>query len=167
MSERETPVVDITLLVCTYNRSGDLRELLETALAQETGGEFTYEVLVVDNNSTDDTRAVVEGFVAAGHANLRYLFEEKQGKSHALNSGLRALRGWAYVITDDDFILPKDWAKGIYEGFRDHPDVAFVSGKVLPRWEREPPAWLTTEHWSALAMADYGEEEFLTDQPRT
>lgn len=156
--------VDLTLLVCTYNRCEDLRELLETALAQETGGEFTYEVLVVDNNSTDGTRAVVEEFIAAGHRNLRYLFEAEQGKSHALNTGLKAVRGWAYAITDDDFVLPKDWVRGICGGFRAHPEVSFVSGKVLPLWQTGPPAWLTQEHWSAIAMADYGEEPFVTNE---
>ena len=159
----EQAAIDITMLVCTYNRCNDLRELLETALAQDTGNKFTYEVLVVDNNSADETRQVVERFIAEGHQNLRYLFEGRQGKSHALNTGLKAMRGWAYVITDDDFVLPKNWLLGIYEGFRDHADVAFVSGKVLPKWRAEPPAWLTTEHWSAIAVADYGDESFLTD----
>jgi glucosyl-dolichyl phosphate glucuronosyltransferase len=160
----EQAAVDITMLVCTYNRCSDLRELLETALAQDTGNKFTYEVLVVDNNSTDETRQVVEGFIADGHQNLRYLFEERQGKSHALNRGLEALRGWAYVIADDDFILPKNWLQGMYKAFRDHPDVSFVSGKVLPLWRAEPPAWLTSKEWSAIALADYGDESFLTDQ---
>src|ERR1041385_845497 len=156
--------VDLSLLVCTYNRCDDLRELLETALTQETEGRFSYEVVVVDNNSTDKTRSVVEEFLSAGHKNLRYLFEERQGKSHALNTGLKAVRGWAYVITDDDFLLPPDWTRGIYDGFVQHPDVAFVSGKVLPLWQAEPPSWLTTRHWSALAMADYGEKQFITDE---
>lgn len=162
--ETTSSTVDLSLLVCTYNRCEDLRELLETAVAQETEGRFNYEVVVVDNNSTDNTRATVEEFIAAGHKNVRYLFEERQGKSHALNTGLKAVRGWAYVITDDDFLLPPDWARGIYDGFREHPDVAFVSGKVLPLWQAEPPAWLTNRHWSALAMADYGEKEFITDE---
>ena len=162
--ESTAPKVDLSLLVCTYNRSEDLRELIETALAQETEGRFSYEVVVVDNNSTDNTRAVVEEFLSAGHENLRYLFEAKQGKSHALNTGLQAVRGWAYVITDDDFVLPTDWARGIYDGLTKNPDVSFVSGKVLPLWQGECPDWLTNQHWSALAMADYGEEQFITDE---
>src|SRR5690242_7289366 len=103
-----TSTVDLSLLLCTYNRSADLREALETALAQETEGHFNYEVVVVDNNSKDDTRAVVEEFMLGGRQNLRYLFESRQGKSYALNTGLQAIRGWAYVIVDDDFILPRD-----------------------------------------------------------
>jgi glycosyltransferase involved in cell wall biosynthesis len=159
----ETQSVDITLLVCTYNRAADLRELLESALAQGTGSEVKYEVLVVDNNSTDDTRVVVESFINKGHENLRYIFEARQGKSHALNAGIAAVRGWAYVITDDDFILPPDWVKNIYEAFCTNPDVSFVSGKVLPLWQGEQPSWLTREHWSAIAMADYGQESFIAD----
>lgn len=162
-SNSSTEGVDITLLVCTYNRAADLRELLESALAQETASEVKYEVLVVDNNSTDETRAVVESFINKGHQNLQYIFEAKQGKSHALNTGIAAVRGWGYVITDDDFILPPDWVQNIYEAFRANPDVSFVSGKVLPLWQGEQPSWLTREHWSAIAMADYGQEPFIAD----
>jgi glycosyltransferase involved in cell wall biosynthesis len=164
MAAETSTGIDMTLLVCTYNRSGDLREMLDTALAQETGGAFTYEVLVVDNNSTDDTRAVVETFAARGHVNLRYLFEPRQGKSWALNTGLAAARGWIYTIADDDFILPTDWLKKIYEGFRAHPHVSFVSGKVLPLWQAPVPPWLDREHWSSVALADYGDAEFYTDE---
>jgi glucosyl-dolichyl phosphate glucuronosyltransferase len=156
--------VDLTLLVCTFNRSRDLREMLETALAQETDGTCTYEVVVVDNNSSDDTRAVVESFTARGHRNLRYFFEGTQGKSHALNTGLAAARGGIYTIADDDFILPPEWVKRIYEGFRAHPDASFVGGKVLPLWQGDAPEWLGVEQWSAIALADYGDEEFYTDE---
>jgi glycosyltransferase involved in cell wall biosynthesis len=162
--DRNGSGVDLSLLVCTYNRCSDLRELLETAVAQETGGEFTYEIVVVDNNSKDETRAVVESFMAAGHQNVRYFFESEQGKSNALNRGLRELNGWAYVITDDDFVLPNDWIKNLYKGFKENPEVSFVSGKVLPLWQADPPSWLTNRHWSAIAMADYGEEQFITDE---
>lgn len=158
--------MDLTLLVCTFNRSQDLTELLRSAVAQQTDGSFTYEVLVVDNNSTDNTRGVVEFFIQAGHQNIRYLFEGKQGKSNALNSGLVAARGWAYAITDDDFILPPDWVKQIIHGFRAHSDVSFVSGKVLPRWYADPPLWVGPDHWSPLALADYGDETFYVDEHR-
>src|SRR4051794_8438090 len=118
--------VDFTLLVCTFNRAGDLRELLQTALHQRTEGRFSYEVLVVDNNSTDATRAVVEEFRAATPDRLRSLFEPRQGKSNALNSGLAALRGAHYAIVDDDFLLPSNWLLTIHEGLQRHPTAAFV-----------------------------------------
>lgn len=156
--------LDISVLVCTYNRCADLREMLESALAQETGGEFTFEILVVDNNSSDGTREAVEALIAQGHDNLRYLFEGRQGKSYALNAGLAAARGHIYTIGDDDFLLPNDWLRKIFRAFRSHPEVSVVSGKVLPAWRAEAPAWLTPKHWSAIAMADYGESEFYADE---
>lgn len=165
MSGDQAAPVDLTLLVCTFNRSGDLKEMLETALVQETDGTFTYEVLVVDNNSTDNTRQVVADLIRDGHANLRYVFEERQGKSYALNTGLASSRGAIYTIADDDFILPRTWVRRIVEGFRRHPDASFVSGKVLPLWPREVPEWATSaEHWSALALADYGDQPFYADE---
>ncbi|MGH9940781.1 MAG: glycosyltransferase [Pyrinomonadaceae bacterium] len=166
MPNEPMQVPDITLLVCTFNRCADLREMLSSALAQETSGEFTFEVVVVDNNSSDGTRQVVEEFIAGGHNNLRYLFEGRQGKSFALNTGLEAARGHIYTIGDDDFILPPDWLIKIFRAFQAHPEVSVVSGKVLPRWQAEAPTWLTPKHWSAIAMADYGEEEFYADEER-
>ena len=151
-----------TLVICTFNRAEHLRDVLKTALNQDTGGQFRYEVLVVDNNSSDATREVVDRYLADGHSNLRYLFEERQGKSYALNSALAAVRGAYYTIVDDDFILPARWLADLFDGIRQHPDVSFLSGKVLPSWGSAPPPWLTREHWSAIAMADYGEQEFRT-----
>ena len=166
MPDQATPI-DVTLLVCTFNRSADLKELLETALVQETDGTFTYEVLVVDNNSTDDTRHVVENLIRKGHTNLRYLFEPRQGKAFALNTGLAAAQGHIYTIADDDFILPRMWVRQIVEAFRRHPEASFVSGKVLPLWPADVPAWASgTDHWSALALADYGDQPFFADQNR-
>jgi glucosyl-dolichyl phosphate glucuronosyltransferase len=160
------PAVDLTLLVCTFNRRADLREMLETALAQENDGTFTYDVVVVDNNSTDDTPQVVQEFVSRGHANLRYLVESRQGKSYALNTGLAALSAPLYTIADDDFVLPPNWVKTIIETFRANPDVSFVGGKVLPLWQGAVPSWLTRQHWSAVALADYGDAPFYANQQR-
>jgi GT2 family glycosyltransferase len=76
------------------------------------------------------------------------------------------MRGRRYAIVDDDFILPSDWLLGIDSGFGRHPTAAFMGGKVLPRWQASPPSWLTPAHWSALALADYGDAEFKVDADR-
>ena len=81
---------EITVVVSTYNRSEMLRSALDSLLAQETPGP-RYEIIVVDNNSTDSTREIVEGYLNR-HSNLRYLFEEKQGVSYARNTGIGAAR---------------------------------------------------------------------------
>lgn len=150
-----------SLVICTYNRAEALRDALRSAIAQESHGQFTHEVIVVDNNSTDETRAVVDAEACRSTVPVRYLFEARQGKSFALNTALGAVTGEFYSIVDDDFLLPADWLAGIHDGTLRHPDASFYSGKVLPAWSVTPPAWLTRRHWSAVAMADYGDEEFL------
>ena len=120
--------VTLTLLVCTRNRSRDLRDLLETALAQEAVDSSSYEVLIVDNNSKDDTRRVVETLMMTGHANLRYLFQECP-KCDALNAGLEAARGVIVSVVEDDCLLPSDWVKKLVVAFREHPDVSVIGSK--------------------------------------
>jgi glycosyltransferase involved in cell wall biosynthesis len=154
---------DITLLVCTFNRCDDLRELLATALVQTTDGTFTYEVLVVDNNSTDDTRAVVDAFLTSSPRIVRYLFEGRQGKSYALNTGVAAAGGAIVTIVDDDFILPPDWVQKIVAAFRADPARSFVSGKILPRWLGDVPGWLSPDLWSPMALIDYGDRQLTID----
>src|SRR5436305_8400951 len=136
---------DVSVIISTYNRCEMLPAALESILAQETAGT-RYELIVVDNNSTDKTREVVESFIARGHANLRYVFEGKQGLSHARNAGIAAARAPIIAFTDDDVRAASDWVASIKRVFDEHPEVDFVGGKVLPRWEAEPPSWLTPDH---------------------
>jgi glycosyltransferase involved in cell wall biosynthesis len=155
--------IDATVLICTFNRAADLSAALSCTLDQDTDGRFSYEVVVVDNNSTDDTRQVVEQFITAGHSNLRYLFEGRQGRCYALMRGISETRGRVYALADDDVMVGRDWLRTIVDTFCARPDVAFVGGKVLPLWEVEPGAWLTPRHWSAIALSDYGDQELVVD----
>jgi len=104
--------VEISVVVGTYNRSKLLAAALDSLLDQSGGPP--HEIIIVDNNSNDDTRHVVQSFIDAGHKHLRYFFEPRQGRSYALNLGLNQIRGWGYIITDDDFVLPPDWVRNIY-----------------------------------------------------
>lgn len=165
MSEGEAQI-DLTVLVCTYNRADDLSELLESVLAQPTDGRFEYEVFVVDNNSSDRTRAAVEALIARGSPRLRYQFEGRQGKSFALNTGLASARGEIVAIIDDDQLMPPGYLIEMMAAFRGQPEVAFIGGKVLPIWEEEPPSWLTPQHWGPIGMADYGDEPIKVNEHR-
>jgi glycosyltransferase involved in cell wall biosynthesis len=147
---------DVSVVISTYNRCERLRGALESVLAQETG-EISYEVIVVDNNSTDRTRQVVDAFIARGEPRLRYLFEGRQGLSYARNTGIANARAPLVAFTDDDVRVAPEWVRNIKRAFDEHPEVDYVGGRVLPRWEREPPAWLTPEHWSPLALSDIGD----------
>src|SRR3954466_1676472 len=93
--------VDISAIVCTYNRSGVLKEALARIAAQQAEG-LRYEVIVVDNNSTDNTRQVIEAFVAASRCSVRYVCERQQGVSHARNAGIAASTAPLLAFFDDD-----------------------------------------------------------------
>ena len=153
---------DISVIISTYNRCDMLPAALESVLAQAANG-VRYEVIIVDNNSTDQTRDVVESFIARRCGNVRYVFEGKQGLSHARNAGIATALAPLVAFTDDDVRAATDWIASIKRAFDDHPEVAFVGGKVLPQWLGEPPAWLTNKHWAPLAIVDYGDEPFYVD----
>ena len=153
---------DVTVIIATYNRADMLPGALESVLAQDADG-VRYEVIVVDNNSPDQTRAVVESFIARGHRNLRYLFEGKQGVAHARNTALAHARAPVIAFTDDDVRVSPDWVAMIKRSFDEHPEAGCIGGKVLPIWREEPPDWLTHKHWSPLALTDYGEKFIRTN----
>jgi GT2 family glycosyltransferase len=150
--------VDISVVLSTYNRSSMLRSALNALLAQR--GQVEYEVLVVDNNSTDDTREVVHRYVRARPARVRYLFEPRQGLSHGRNTGIAAARAPVLAFTDDDGAVAPDWTERLKNAFDEHQGVAYVGGRIRPRWMAAPPPWLTTAHWSPLALQDYGDQPF-------
>jgi glucosyl-dolichyl phosphate glucuronosyltransferase len=152
---------DVSVIIPTYNRAGTLAAAIESIRRQVCDG-VDYELLVVDNNSDDDTRDVVQSFVERGE-NVRYLFEKEQGVSHARNTGIDNAGADILAFMDDDVIAPPNWISKIKQYFEQYPDILFVGGKVVPRWNTSPPAWLTSQHWSPLALVDYGDEAFFVD----
>jgi glycosyltransferase involved in cell wall biosynthesis len=152
---------DVAVVISTYNRCDILPGALESVLAQDGGA--SYEVVVVDNNSTDRTREAVESFIALGHKNLRYVFEPRQGLSYGWNTGIAHSSAPIIAFTDDDVSVARDWVSSIKRAFDEHPEVDFVGGKVLPEWKSEPPRWLTTDHWSPLAILDHGDVPFYVN----
>lgn len=153
---------DISVILCTYNRCDLLQEALKALLAQQSDGA-RYEVLVVDNRSTDRTRQVCEEMLAQSTAPTRYLFEPQQGVSYARNTAIRSARAPILAFSDDDVCVRADWVAGIKRAFDAHPQVVGIGGRVLPKWRAAPPRWLTRRHWTPLALQDYGDEPLVID----
>jgi len=155
VTDVDHPVVSVVL--CTYNRSHLLTPALDALLRQ---GPDTppYEVIVVDNNSADATRQVVEPFIASGI--VRYAFEPSQGLSHARNHGLSIARADLIAFTDDDVRVTSTWIRSIVDTFAEHPDLDMVGGKVEPIWGDAPPPWLTESGDAPLALANFGDKAF-------
>lgn len=155
---------EVSVVLSTYNRAHLLPRALES-LAEQDFEPDRYEVIIVDNNSNDGTREVGESFCAR-FPNFRYVFERQQGLSHARNTGIRAARAPVVAFTDDDVRASREWVGTIAALFREHPDIAGVGGKVVPRWPGPRPRWLTPEHWAPLALVDYGDAPFRIGDDR-
>jgi glycosyltransferase involved in cell wall biosynthesis len=149
-----------SIVICTYNRAELLRETLEALQAMDPVDDFETEIIVVDNNSSDETPAVVAEAAREARIPVVYLHERRQGKSFALNHALVHARGDVVALTDDDVLPAADWLARIVANFRSH-DITFVFGKVLPRWGMKPPPELLSPRardiWGPLAIVDYGE----------
>ena len=151
----------ISAVVCTYNRSESLRDTLRALIQQMPPEDGPLEILVVDNNSTDRTKQVIEE--VAGHSEwpIRYLFEARQGKSHALNAALQEVRGKIVAFTDDDVIPDRSWIQALQKAFQTH-QADCVGGKILPLWAQPPPDWLSGYSlWGVLALLDRGPHPIL------
>jgi glycosyltransferase involved in cell wall biosynthesis len=149
--------MEFSIIIPTYNRADELRQTIRSIAHLDVDGDW--ELLVVDNRSTDHTRAVVEEERANFPVPLRYLHEPEQGRYAALNTGIRAATGRIIATTDDDARVEPDWLRRAAEGL-DALGCDYVGGKVLPLWKAERPAWLPHRpgpHWAVLALQDHGE----------
>ena len=155
---------DVSVVLCTYNRAERLQPALDALLAQS--GSVEYEILVVDNNSTDATAAVVGAAAERAGGRVRYVFEPRQGLSDARNRGIDLARAPIIAFSDDDVRVAPDWVLHIVRAFDANPGVDYVGGRVLPRWLQPPPRWLTTAHWSPLALQEYGTQRLVSSRER-
>jgi glycosyltransferase involved in cell wall biosynthesis len=157
----------ITVLVCTYNRSRTLGETIESVVTQTLPGSLNWEILVVDNNSSDDTRLVVEELRRRYPGHIRYFFEPKQGLSHARNTGIREAKGEILVFIDDDGTAEAGWLQNLTANL--HSDEwAGVGGRLLPPPSFARPSWLPNKSLftsAPLGIFDLGLEARQLHQP--
>ena len=155
--------MDASIIVCTHNRAESLRDTLRALRAQQTTPDRSWELIVVDNNSHDDTRKVVE-MAQQEWPLLRYEFEQAQGLSHARNRGIVAARGEVLLFTDDDVLPEQDWLETTLRGLATYQADA-CGGYIAPLWEAPPPAWLTQRFYGFLAIrTDRTDDYLITDE---
>lgn len=142
--------MDVSIIVCTYNRAESLRDTLRALRAQKINTSCEWEVVVVDNNSKDHTRKVVEE-VQGEWPLLRYEFEQAQGLSHARNHGIAAALGDILLFTDDDVLPEPDWLGTTLSGLKKYNADA-CGGYIAPIWGSPPPDWLTERFHGFLAV---------------
>lgn len=142
--------MDASIIVCTYNRAESLKDTLNALAALKSAPGRSWEVLVVDNNSRDHTREVVET-TQRDWPRLRYLFEPAQGLSHARNRGISESSGAVLLFTDDDVLPEPNWLEITLEGMEKYKADA-CGGYIAPIWETPPPPWLTERFYGFLAV---------------
>ena len=160
--------MNITVIICTCNRSQSLAKTLTSLAAQALPQRADWEVLIVDNNSTDQTRQVVQEFSERYPGRFRYLLEPRPGKSYALNAGVHAAQGEVLAFTDDDVMAEPQWLHSLTSGLLTG-EWAGAGGRVAPEWAGPQPRWLPSEGrypLAPLALFDRGDKAGeLKDNP--
>ena len=151
--------MNITIAICTWNRSSLLTRCLERLTQLSIPRGVRWEVIVVNNCCTDDTDTVLSEF--SDRLPLVRIMERRQGKSHALNAAIRRAQGDLILWTDDDVLVERDWLGSYFDASRKMPEAAFFGGPIRPKFENNPPDWIH-EAWQHISGA-YAELE-LGDQ---
>lgn len=149
--------LDVTVAICTWNRAEPLGRTLESLCALQWPAGCAWELIVVNNNCTDNTDAVVNAY--AGRLPLRLLHEAKAGKSIACNLAIRESRGRVLLWTDDDVLVDPTWAVRLLD-CRERHDAEFVFGVSVPLWPGRAPAWYDQKRFGGyFAALDLGPDE--------
>ena len=154
----------VSIAICTWNRARLLRQTLEQICNLQWEPGVDWELIVVDNNSSDDTSAVIDAF--RDRLPLKPLFESQAGHSRSRNAAVAQTTGDLIVWTDNDVLVDPNWAMAYVEAASRHPQADFFGGKIVPRFEDIQPDWLA-ETWTkcqpVYAARDLGDTEFCLD----
>lgn len=153
--------MDVTVLICTRDREEALARVLDSVARASVPGDLAWELLIVDNGSSDGTAALVRSF--APRLPIRSVREEVPGLSNARNRGVAEARGRHIVWTDDDVVVDPGWLAAYWQAFREHPEAAFFGGRIRPVLEGPTPSWLVENldlMEPLLAGRDFGDEPF-------
>ena len=136
-------MIRLSLIVATFNRSEQLLTTL-LSVAQQSHTAEEWECIVVDNNSKDNTRAVVEKFISEHSTlNIRYKFVEEQGLSFARNGGIREAKGDIVAFIDDDERIMADFVSAYISLFDLHPDAMSAGGEIIAEYPTGRPRWMS------------------------
>ena len=148
--------MQLDVVLPTYNRAALLPRALESLLAAARPSGLELTVTVVNNASTDDTCSVVERFMPRFGGRLRYMYESKPGRSHALNAVIAATCGGLVGMIDDDEEVDRAWLLTIAAAFEE-PTTDFIGGPYVPRWGAECPVWVGSAYRAVIGWVEGGE----------
>lgn len=132
----------LSIAICTYNRGDYVLECLDTILNQKIDNSI-FEVLIIDNNSTDNTKKLILDFIDKNDVNntIKYYLEVKPGLSYARNRAIKEAKADLITFVDDDALLEPNFIQETIETFHKNPTISVIGGKVIPKFEGEEPKW--------------------------
>ena len=155
-------LIDFSIIICTYNQAVSLNKALLSINNSKHVTSNNVELLVVINNSKDNTVEICKEFSVISKFPFRYVVEKQQGLSFARNRGIKESKGRILIFTDDDVLVPEQWLSNIIGTFyNEEPDCVF--GKILPEWNGKKPDWFSSQMSPAYALLDYGDQKLLID----
>lgn len=160
--EAARPYMDISVVICTRNRCALLKKLLDS-LEHPLSADLTWEIVVVDNGSVDQTRQVVEEFARRVGFPARYVLESEPGLSHARNRGIRESRGNIIAFLDDDVTVAPNWLAEVKTAF-DEYECACAGGKILLDESVQLPDWWDESFAGVLSLFDTGDSVIISDR---
>lgn len=143
----------LSVIICTYNRDKYIYNVLKS-LAENTLPHDRYEIVLVDNNCTDNTRSECDRFVKDfPDVVFHYFIETNQGLSHARNRGIKESAGDILVYVDDDALVNKEYLETYANFFDKMPEIEAAGGPIIPKYETNEPDWMS--HFTRALITGY------------
>lgn len=160
--------IQLSIVICSYNRAEYILDALHSIKNQDLD-KSKYELVVVNNNSTDNTEELCKKFEESkGELQYTYCVEQNQGLSWARNKGIETAKGKYISFIDDDAIAEPDFARNVLMAFHENPQFEAIGGKVLPMYpEKKEPKWMSNYLNGLVAKVDMGDnqKEFISKYP--
>ncbi|PWT99191.1 MAG: hypothetical protein C5B52_11035 [Bacteroidetes bacterium] len=150
--------IEISVIICSYNRQDYIISAIDS-LYHQTIPKNVYEVIVVDNNSKDNTASLCKDYIQAHpDYNIQYLSESRQGASFARNTGAALAKGSVLGFMDDDAIAKPDFLANTLNFFKSHNDASGMGGRIIPKYIPSEPKWMSHFVSSLVGNFDYSKE---------
>lgn len=156
--------IELSVIVCTRNRARQLATLIQCLGLQKNIENLNWEIIIVDNNSNDNTKEVAYAFCEGSNLKINYIFEPRIGLACARNAGVLASKGSYLLFVDDDVLVPKEFLSNVLFGIQEFPEFQIFGFRILPDWQGiNLPFWLTFKKpfnliQSFLPVHDLGKE---------
>ena len=145
-------MLSISVIIATRNRALYLFKAIESVLLQTFND---YELLIVDNDSKDNTKEIVDNFISI-NSKVKYFYEPVIGLSKARNYGIEEAKGEVIVFLDDDAVADPQWLEAHWQAYQEDPNVVAVGGRIFLDWQSIRPVWLSSSLDNRLGKFDLG-----------